>query len=59
MNYQELSKEVSYVLRHAPWEYELELEDDCWVKKIKNVNGIEIHFVYNTITGLFDDFKFK
>ncbi len=31
MNYQELSKEVSYALRHAPWEYELELDDDGWV----------------------------
>lgn len=31
MNYQELSIEVSYALRHAPWEYELELDDDGWV----------------------------
>jgi putative RNA 2'-phosphotransferase len=31
VNYQELSKEVSYALRHAPWEYELELDDDGWV----------------------------
>lgn len=31
MNYQELSKEVSYALRHAPWEYELELDDNGWV----------------------------
>jgi len=23
------------------------------------VNGIEIHFVYNKITGAFDDFKYK
>ena len=27
MNYSELSKEVSYALRHAPWEYELEMEE--------------------------------
>ncbi|GBF72219.1 RNA 2'-phosphotransferase [Paenibacillus sp. 598K] len=26
-----LSKEVSYALRHAPWEYELELDDEGWV----------------------------
>jgi len=32
---------------------------DGWVKMAKNVNGIEIHFLYNTKTGLFDDFKFK
>lgn len=32
MNYTELSKEISYALRHAPWEYELELDEDGWVK---------------------------
>ncbi|EDO1128412.1 RNA 2'-phosphotransferase [Listeria innocua] len=26
-----LSKEVSYALRHAPWEYELEIDDQGWV----------------------------
>ncbi|AET59189.1 putative RNA 2'-phosphotransferase [Paenibacillus terrae HPL-003] len=31
MTYQELSKEVSYALRHAPWEYELEIDDEGWV----------------------------
>lgn len=31
MNYIELSKEVSYALRHAPWEYELEMDDKGWV----------------------------
>lgn len=28
MNYTELSKEVSYALRHAPWEYELEMDEE-------------------------------
>ncbi len=28
MDYVELSKEVSYALRHAPWEYELELDSE-------------------------------
>lgn len=27
----QLSKTISYILRHAPWEYELELDDDGWV----------------------------
>ena len=27
INYEELSKEVSYALRHAPWEYELEMDE--------------------------------
>lgn len=31
MNFIELSKEVSYVLRHAPWEYELEMDEEGWV----------------------------
>lgn len=31
MNYTALSKEVSYALRHAPWEYELELDDEGFV----------------------------
>ena len=26
-----LSKALSYALRHAPWEYELELDDQGWV----------------------------
>lgn len=31
INYNELSKEVSYALRHAPWEFELELDEEGWV----------------------------
>lgn len=31
MNYLELSKEISYALRHAPWEYELKLDENGWV----------------------------
>jgi RNA:NAD 2''-phosphotransferase len=31
MDYMKLSKEVSYALRHAPWEYELELDESGWV----------------------------
>lgn len=31
INYIKLSKEVSYALRHAPWEYELELDENGWV----------------------------
>ncbi len=31
MDYIKLSKEVSYALRHAPWEYELELDDEGFV----------------------------
>ena len=31
MDYVALSKEVSYALRHAPWEYELELDEEGFV----------------------------
>lgn len=31
MDYSILSKEVSYALRHAPWEYELEMNEEGWV----------------------------
>lgn len=27
----EFNKEISYILRHAPWEYGLELSDEGWV----------------------------
>lgn len=29
--YVELSKEISYALRHAPWKYKLEMEQEGWV----------------------------
>ena len=31
MDYIKLSKEISYALRHAPWEYELELDPEGYV----------------------------
>lgn len=31
MDLMKLSKELSYALRHAPWQYELELDDEGWV----------------------------
>lgn len=31
MNYTDLSKEISFALRHAPWEYELELDEQGYV----------------------------
>lgn len=30
-DFTQLSKEVSYALRHAPWEYELEMDEEGWV----------------------------
>lgn len=31
---------------------------DGWVKISQNVNGVEIHYVQNMVTGAVDDFKF-
>lgn len=31
MNYDKLSKEVAYALRHSPGKYELELDANGWV----------------------------
>ena len=31
MDYIALSKEISYTLRHAPWEYELEMDESGFV----------------------------
>ena len=31
MDYKKLSQEISYALRHAPWEYELELDSEGFV----------------------------
>jgi len=30
-NLEKLSKEISYALRHAPWEYDLEMDEEGWV----------------------------
>lgn len=36
----ELSKAVSYALRHRPWEFELELDPDGWVPVDQLVDGL-------------------
>jgi putative RNA 2'-phosphotransferase len=40
MNYTKLSKEISYALRHAPWEYELELDSVGFVPVEQLLNSI-------------------
>lgn len=37
---EELSKAVSYALRHRPWEFELELDPDGWVRVDQLVDGL-------------------
>lgn len=34
-------------------------QEDGWVKMTQNVNGVEIHYVWNKVLNVFDDFKFK
>ena len=38
--YTRLSKEISYALRHAPWEYELEMDEDGWVSIEQLLNAL-------------------
>lgn len=33
--------------------------EDGWVKMAQNIEGIEIHYVFNPATGAFDDVKIK
>lgn len=40
MDYTKLSKEISYALRHAPWEYELELDSEGFVYVEQLINAI-------------------
>ncbi len=35
------------------------LAEDGWVKRVQNVNNVEIHYIENTKTGEKTDFKFK
>lgn len=48
------SKQLPIPMTDSRW-----TASEDWVKMAKNVNGIEIHFVFNKITKKFDDFKFK
>lgn len=40
MDYSILSKEVSYALRHAPWEYELEMDEEGWVPVVQLLDAL-------------------
>lgn len=37
----ELSKEISYALRHAPWEFELELDAEGWVPVEQLIDSLQ------------------
>lgn len=40
MDYTRLSKQIAYILRHAPWEYELELDEEGWVPLEQLLEGL-------------------
>ena len=40
MDYTKLSKEISYALRHAPWEYELELDEEGFVPVVQLIHAL-------------------
>ena len=40
MNLVDLSKEISYALRHAPWEYELELDEQGFVPMVQLLHAL-------------------
>ena len=49
----DLSASGKFVMNDVRWP-----ASEGWVKMSKNVNGVEIHFLYNKIKHVFDDFKF-
>jgi putative RNA 2'-phosphotransferase len=49
MDYIKLSKEVSYALRHAPWEYELELDEDGWVDTTQILESLRVNLDWSLI----------
>jgi putative RNA 2'-phosphotransferase len=49
MDYLKLSKEVSYTLRHAPWEYELELNDEGWVEIDQLLSALRLNKQWESI----------
>ena len=51
-NFTELSKEISYALRHAPWEYELEMDENGFVPLLQLISSINESGHYNR--GIFD-----
>ena len=50
MDYIKLSKEVSYALRHASWEYELELDEKGWVEIDQLLTSLKENNQWNSAT---------
>jgi len=52
MNYIKLSKEVSYMLRHAPQEYGLEMDEEGWVSIEKLLKSLRTYNKWNVINKI-------
>ena len=48
-SFEDLSKEVSYALRHAPWKYELEMDENGWVPIEQLLKGLHKSEKWNSI----------
>ena len=57
MDYIELGKEITYALRHAPWEYELEMDDKGFVDIEQLLLAINEENKYSKIIDKFDIIK--
>ena len=49
--YERLSKEISYALRHAPWEYELEMDEEGWVPLGQLLDALRREEQWENIVG--------
>ncbi|MCD7729924.1 MAG: RNA 2'-phosphotransferase [Oscillospiraceae bacterium] len=54
MDYIKLSKEISYALRHAPWEYELELDKDGFVQISQLIDALNNGDNYGRTVTIYD-----
>ncbi|GED31946.1 RNA 2'-phosphotransferase [Brevibacillus centrosporus] len=50
MDYQRLSKEMSYALRHAPHEYELEVDEYGWVEIEQLISSLQEQPVWRHVS---------
>ena len=57
MDYIKLGKEIIYALRHAPWEYELEMDDKGFVDIEQLLSAINEENKYSKIIDKFDIIK--
>lgn len=54
MDYTKLSKEISYALRHAPWEYELELDREGFVPVQQLIDALNENGKYDRLVTVSD-----